>query len=471
MRFRGTFFLLIACVVVIGALYFHEKLGERREKAKDAETRLWDIDTPESIVRINLFSGELRIIAERRPENRWLLTAPQQYDADTEELNRLAGDAANLRRESIVETDSADPGRFGLRPAGSGIKLTLDDGREYELEFGIVNPTGKFTYAAIGGTNDIFMIPVETAESFNRRVEDLRDRTILRFERQDIQSLRIMSPKGLIDLVKDRDSDWWFSGIEKRAASGPDVRTILNALSLEKITGFFNDTVDEYENHRLDRPLIEVTLLKNEDRTERLIIGNEKSLLRRKRPDSGQPVSGQDDDAGAAYLARSDSRPDLFFVGQSLIDKLLVSANDVRNESIAFFQRWNVDTIELKNSRGNFKFIKSGGEWFFGDEGVKADREAVYGILDALEKPVIDWIDEPAAAERYGLDRPSIHVILKQGDAVMVECSVGKKSENGIYVMIAGDGSVKLADPKIMEALDRDKSAFVEVSTEPSSAG
>jgi hypothetical protein len=466
MRFKGTFALLIAGVVVIGSIFFFERWGERREKAGDLETRLWDIEDERTIVRIDLFSDDTHIIAERLPEKRWLLTAPEQYDADTGELNRLARNAVSLRSESTVETDTEDPGRFGLEPSRSWIKLTLEDGREYLLDLGINNPTGSSTYASIRGSSKVVMIPALAAESFSKQVDDLRDRNIIHFERQEVQSLTISNPKGLIELVKDLNNDWWHEGMEKRAANGPDVRSILNSLSLERITGFFNGNIADYENHRLDRPLIELHLTHvtpDGNRNERLIVGNEKSQLRSKRSTDGKSSAGDDHASDTVYLAKSDSRPDLFFVGKSLVDRLLVSADDIRDTSLAFFQRWNVDSIELTNRRGKFTFFKSGGEWFLGDERVKADLEAVHLILDALEKPVIEWIDDPESPAHYGLDKPAVHVILKQGETVIADVSVGKESEVGIFAMVAGDRSVKVADPDIIEALDRDEPAFLGV--------
>lgn len=66
------------------------------------------------------------------------------------------------------------------------------------------------------------------------------------------------------------------------------------------------------------------------------------------------------------YLAKDESRPDLFFVDKELVDKLHLSPDDVRDKPLASIQRWDVDSIELKNSKGSFSFAKINGEWFFG---------------------------------------------------------------------------------------------------------
>ena len=83
------------------------------------------------------------------------------------------------------------------------------------------------------------------------------------------------------------------------------------------------------------------------------------------------------------------------------------------------------------------------GEWFFGAAKKKAKWDAVNGILDAMEKPVKEWIDKPAPLKEYGLDKPAIHVVLKQGGSVLADCALGKSAKNGIYAQVQGDSSVK----------------------------
>ena len=459
MRFKGTLILLIACLALGGYLYFYEiKGGERREAAKQAEDQIWKLED-KNIQQIDLVSSGQHITAVRKGEKEWALTAPKPFDADSDELNRMASSAANLRRESVVEQNAASLGKFGLSPAQTSLRLKTKDGKEYAVDFGNNNPTGSSAYAFVPNRREVFLVSSYLASSFAKKADDLRNHSVLSFEQPEVQSLDITSPKGDLRLAKDGNDRWWFEGKEKRAADSPGIRGILNALSMGKIKEFFNQNPEDYVSLGLEKPLVDVRLTYGKDRAiKHLVIGMEKSKLRGKK---GAP-EGADKSSAEIYLAKDESRPDLFFVEKDLVDKLLKSPDDVREKALASFQRWDVDFIALTNSKGSFSFTKSGGEWFLGEAKKKAKWDAVNAILDALEKPAKKWLDQPASLSTYGLDKPAMRVILKQGGNVLADCAFGHAAKDGVYAQVKGDSSVKVADPEGLDALDKNESDFIE---------
>jgi hypothetical protein len=475
MRFKGTFVLFLVCLAlgiflllaVFGVLgkgvysYFFENT-EQHQKAKEAENQVWKLDD-KNIQEIDLAYSSQHITAIKKNDMEWVLTAPQQWEGDSEELSRLAISASILRREKALDQENTDLSKFGLSPAQSSLKLKTKDGKEYAVDFGNSNPSGDCVYARLSNQKAVFLVAGYTASSFNKKVEDLRNHSVLRFEQPEAQTLNIKSPKGKLELIKDANDNWWLAGTEKRAADSPEVRKILNALSMAKIKEFFNDNLGDYINTGLDKPFIDVNLTYGKDKAiKHFIIGSEKSKLKKKgKQESKAPNQLPSPEM---YLAKDESRTDLFFVEKDFVDKLLKSPNDVRDKALASFQRWEIDSIMLANSKGNFNFTKSGGEWFLGDAKKKAKAEAVNEILDSMEKPIKEWIDKPAPLSTYNLDKPFIHVVLKKGDNVIIDCSLGNAAKNGgIYSQIKGDSSVKVADPEGIGILDQAEPDFVEV--------
>jgi hypothetical protein len=461
MRFKGTLILLAVCLAFWAFLYFYDiKGGERREKSKQAESQIWKLDDT-AIQQIELDYPNLHIIGVRKDAKEWTLTAPQQWDADSDELNRLANSASNIRREEVVEQNAGNLSEFGLEPAQSSLKLKTKDKKEYAIDFGNSNPGGDYTYARLSNQKAVFLVASSTASAFKKKVEDLRSHSVLSFEPREVQTLNIQSPKGNFELFKDASDRWWLAGTEKRAADSPEIRGILNALSMGKIKEFFNENPGEHTNTGLDKPFMDIQLTYGKNKaTERLIIGSEKSRLQKK----GKPASKEPNPASPEmYLAKDESRPDLFFVDKEFFNKLLKSPDDLRDKALASFQRWDIDTILLTNTKGSFSFTKSGGKWVLGSAKKNANWEAVNGILDAMEKPVKEWIDKPAPLTTYGLDKPLIHVILKQGANAMVDCSFGKSAKNGgLYSQVQGDSSVKVADPVGIGILDKAEPDYIE---------
>ncbi len=468
MRFKGTLILFVVCLLFGCYVYFYEiKGGEQRTKAKEAENQVWKLEA-NTVQQIDLSSPSLLISAVRQNDKDWILTAPQKYDADSDELNRLAGSASNIRRENVVDPNATDLVKFGLSPARASLKVKTKDGKQYAIDFGINNPTGSSAYAVIPGKKEVFLVSTATVGAFDKKTDDLRNHKILGFDQPEVQTLNLLSSKGDLRLNKTSDDRWWI--IDKNetvAADSPGIRGILNTLSMGRIKEFFNDVPEEYKTLGFDKPTVDVLLTYGKDKTIRhLVIGIPKSSLHKKtQSDSGKPST--DGSPADLYLAKDESRPDLFFIDKETVDKLMKARNDIRDKALASVQRWDVDSILLTNTKGSFAFSKSNGEWFVAGTKNKAKWDGINAILDAMEKPVKEWIDAPSSPSTYGLDKPAIRVVLKQGSTVLADCSLGKAGKDGIYAQIKGDSSVKVADPDGLSALDKGASDLVETPAPP----
>jgi hypothetical protein len=469
MRFKGTLVLLILCLALGAFLYFYEiKGGEQREKAKQAENQAWNLEEKD-IQQMDFIYPDRHFTAVRHGENEWVLTVPRQLEADSDELNRLANSASNIRREKTIEQNAAHLDKYGLNPPQSSLKIKTKNGKEYTIAFGNDNPIGSSAYAMLPGQKDVFLVLSSVVSTFKKNLDDLRNHSVLSFKQQDVQSLNLKSPKGDLKLIKDSDDRWWIEGTEKIAADSPGVRGILNALSMAKIKEFFDHSEDDYTNLGLNKPFIDVTLTIGPDKAIRhLIIGSEKSKIHsktgKKEKQKGGPNLGKAKESSTSpiYLSKDESRKDLFFVEKDLVDKLQQSPNDVRDKALAPFQRWDIDFMSLTNPKGNFAFTKSGGEWYLGEAKKKVKWDAVNGILDALEKPIKEWIEKPTQPSTYGLDKPAIHIVLKQGSNVIVDCSLSKGKKDVVYAQLKGVSAVKVADPESFTLLDKGESDLIE---------
>ena len=486
MRFKGTALLLVVALSIGAYVYFYEIRGsESRDKKKQEQNRLWKLDnaTIQEISLSTASGGNQRITAVRAGEKEWKLTAPRALEADSEELGRVASSAADLSRESVVEANAPDLSVFGLASPQAKLEFKTKDGREYKIRFGNNNPSGSSTYAALEGKNEVFLVANYVASTFNKKLDDLRNRSVLSFDQFEARSLDLKSEKGSVQLVKDNDR-WWLAGKERWAADSSGVNAVLGALSNTKLKEFFDEDPEQYATLGFDKPTVEADLTVGKDKAiKRLVVGLPKSKLLKKgekpKPepkkekakdkdkDSKKEDKDKKDETASPpelYIARDDSRKELFFVEKEFVDKLLKSPSDLRDKALAAFQRWDIDDITLKNSKGEFHFSKpsGSGDWVLGDAKKKTKWDAVSGILDALEKPVKSFVDRPAQPADYGLDAPKVRVSLKQGGAVKVEVSFGKETAEGVYASVRGESSVKVADKESLQKLDKGEADFVE---------
>jgi len=474
-RFKGTLLLVILCAGFGSYLYFYEiKGGEKREKAKQEEKQIWKVES-NTIQQMDLVFPDSRITAVRTGEKEWKIIAPRELEADSEELNRLASSSADLSRDSVVDPNASDLSKFGLNPAEAGVQIKTKDGKEYKIRFGRNNPTGNSTYAALEGKSEVFLVPTYTASTFRKKLDDLRNRSILKFDQFETQSVELKSEKGVVQLAKENDR-WWIQGSERLAADSSAVSGMLGALGNNRLKEFFEDKPEDYETLGFEKPMVDVKLTVGKDKgIKHLLIGLEKSKLVKKgaKKPKAEPAKQAEKKgesaATALYIARDESRKEIFFVEKDTVDKLLKSPSDLRDKALASFQRWDIDAIVLRNSKGNFTFTKSGegGDWVLGDTKKKTKWDAVSGILDSVEKPVKEFVDKPAAASTYGLDNPSIRVVLKQGASVKVDCAFGKEAKDGVYAQVKGESAVKIADKEILEKLNKGEPDFVEPPPAP----
>lgn len=139
-----------------------------------------------------------------------------------------------------------------------------------------------------------------------------------------------------------------------------------------RVKEYLDEDPDAYTNLGLDKPAVNVRLVVGKNRAiKHLIISTEKSKLLKKgekKPKAEAEKKADKDkkeDSSTStpqlYLAKDESRKELFFVEKDLVDKLLKSPSDFRDKALAAFQRWDIDSMTLTNSKGTFSFTKSSG--------------------------------------------------------------------------------------------------------------
>jgi len=477
MRFRGTLILVALCAALGAFVYFYEiRGGEKRSKAETEAKQIWKVESAD-IQQIDLTSGQERISAVRSGEKQWKITAPRAVEADGAEMDRLAGSASSIARESVTEQNAADLGKYGLDPPQHSLSFKTKEGREYTIHFGNTNPTGSSTYAVQGGSKEVLLVASYTATGLRKTLDELRNHMVLAFDQYDAQTLDFTSSKGAVRLSKENDR-WYLQGKEKWLADSSETNTLLSALSSGRLKEFFEDNPEDYQSLGFENPLLDIRVTLGKDKAiKHLQVGLAKSELARKgskpaRPAAQKSAAAQEkqaDTSAKIYVARDESRNELFCVDQEFIDKFLKSPADLRNKALAAFQRWDIDTIVLTNPKGTFTFAKSdsGGDWLLGEEKKKAKWDAVNGILDVLEKPVRQFVEDGRPASAFGLETPAIRVVLKQKGEERVNCALGGQIADGVYAQVKGESAIKLAEKGILEKLELGMQDFLEPPPAP----
>lgn len=210
----------------------------------------------------------------------------------------------------------------------------------------------------------------------------------------------------------------------------------------------------------LDRPLIEVTLF-SEGQKSTLLVGHTTQV-------------------GSRVYALSPDGHNIIVMQQEVVDALLMDLDDLRSEEIFTIQPFQIDSISLKNKQQNTTTILTHetGTWSFSTPlkalaNDVAVNEVLAELYDLKVKAIIPL--EDAKPDLYGLDNPRMRITLS-GDAIRQTLSLGNEvpndqGESQYYASFSDLGSVFIVTsgvlPKLMQPLEylRDK-RFIKFDTD-----
>src|SRR5215831_4211408 len=187
MRGGKSFLVLLTVAVALGAyIYFVEsKRTGSDEKKKD---KVFTVDTSKiDKIEVHAASGETTTLKKAGTD--WQIVAPEAVDADASTVGTLVSALESLEVSRVVSDNPSSVKEYGLDPAKSSIAFTLaGDTTPHKLNLGDKTPTGSDLYARVDGQPKLLLIAAYNADSLNRTTFDLREKAILKFQRDGVDS-------------------------------------------------------------------------------------------------------------------------------------------------------------------------------------------------------------------------------------------------------------------------------------------
>ena len=324
---RGLTSTIIGAVVLAGLLgyiYVYEwgkpaGTGEEKAKAFDA----LQADNIEEL-QIKAAGGETSRL--RKGANGWELVEPEKAEADASEATSVTSNLASLEIQRIVDENPTDLAQYGLNPPRVDVGFRVKGDKEFRHLFvGEKTPTGGDLYAKLQRDNKVFLIASFLDNTFNRAPFDLRDKSILEFDREKVDSVEIVSGKDTVQLTR-RDQDWQVS--QPFAARGDygTIEGLVTRLSSAQMQRIVNAEGKDLKAFGLDRPSTTVTLSSGSSKAS-LLFGTT--------------------EAQSVY-AKDGSRPMIFAVEEGLLADLRKSAAEFRRKDVFDFRSFNANRVEVR---------------------------------------------------------------------------------------------------------------------------
>jgi len=421
-RFRSTLILLVVFAALGGYVYFAEYRGhDEREKQEASKKKLFS-EPLKDVTALSLTFPDHKMSAVKKDDKHWEFTEPQGLDADSDEWDMLVSSLSQIEKGGAVSA-STNLAQYGLDKPVVEVTAKLKDGKSVGVLFGSENPKKSDNYAKLADSPEVFLSPVSGSKSFQKSLTDLRNKKVLEFALDDINSIRIEDGKTLMEFQKS-GMDWLIKKPLDLKADAEEISGFLSAIQSARATSFADSGLT-LMSAGLAPVTTKVTLHDAKANTDKILsIG--------KSPETDK------------YYARDESRTAIMIINKDVPAKARRPLIDWRDRSIAHFDQGSIDELEIVRGPEKISVRKQGSDWKLAD-GRKAQMDKISSLLLAVEfERAQEIIDSPGNPSTYGLDKPRIEVTLRQAGKDVIGLKLGGPTRNpmGSYLKVSTNPAV-----------------------------
>ena len=422
MRFRSTLILLVVFAALGGYVYFAEYRGhDEREKQEASKKKLFS-EPLKDVTALSLTFPDHKMSAVKKDDKHWEFTEPQGLDADSEEWDMLVSSLSQIEKGGAVSA-STNLAQYGLDKPVVEVTAKLKDGKSVGVLFGSENPKKSDNYAKLADSPEVFLSPVNGSKSFQKSLTDLRNKKVLEFALDDINSIRIEDGKTLMEFQKS-GMDWLIKKPLDLKADAEEISGFLSAIQSARATSFADSGLT-LMSAGLSPVTTKITLHDAKANSDKML-----SLGKSAETDK--------------YYARDESRAAIMIINKDVPAKARRPLIDWRDRSIAHFDQGSIDELEIVRGTEKISIRKQGSDWKLAD-GRKAQMDKISSLLLAVEfERAQEIIDSPGNPSTYGLDKPRIEVTLRQAGKDVIGLKLGGPTRNpmGSYLKVSTNPAV-----------------------------
>lgn len=442
MKTRTTLILFVLLIILAGLYYLSERRGEK--PGKEAQKRVYSF-TQDEVIEISLERGDERFTVKKEGDE-WTLIDPIRARGDQTAISFLVSVLTRAEVERTFEEGSPNLKEFGLDPPALQVEVTLKDGTSPPpLLLGVKNPSGSLLYAKLANQPSILLLPEALERDLNKTAYDLRDKTVLAFDRDKVAKLEVLTSAGEFTLAR-QGKEWQLLKPIKGRADERQVERLLWSLKDARVKAFITDDDQDLKPYGLDRPSLTVRLWEQDEK-------GPKGLLLAKavtKPDQ--------------FYAKADPGEGIVVVEARLFDDLNVNPSTLQDRRLLAFETIEIKTLALHYPDKAIVVEKEGDSWKLKTpEDGQAKASKVSALLFSLKDLEFQAIISTKGGElkRYGLDKPKIEIALTKTDGTPLPILLlGKKEKERLYAKLKPSPTIYAIDPKLLDDLPHAAEAF-----------
>jgi hypothetical protein len=397
----------------------------------------------------------------------WRLVEPIAAKSDTNEVEKIISDLNDLKVASFIAEDPDDLSIYGLSQPQMQVTASLKDGVENAASLFRKDKTlliGKkengSVYVRTASDKPVFLVSAEIIGKLTKQPSDLRDRTVIVFDRGTVERLdlkyaerSIICEKKVEPATGRSESDeeeevWEITSPINAKANTSQIHEILRKLHELKVNEFVSDRPKDLAIYGLTRPQLRAIVVPKGAEPKMLLVGKKAR--------------------GSVYVKTASAEP-VYLVDAGIVDDLSMEVLDLRDKQVMKFKRNDVNRIELRRKGSEpIVCIKQERDWRIVEPTrEKAKNYEVDNILNKLGdlKAERFMAEKAARLSEYGLDQPDVEVTVTFKDGSAKTLLVGKKLPDSdlAYAKIAAKDIIFVIKKDVVDELKKDVDEMVDI--------
>jgi hypothetical protein len=374
--------------------------------------------------------------------DKWRITRPVALAADSGEMNDLLDKLNADKVKEFVADAPRSRDAYGLdRPVRISVHTGKDKDRATRtLLVGRVDADKKGVYAMREGEASVLLLPEEIAKLVPRNVAAIRNKQLVDFDREKVSWVQLDSPKGAVTLVREKDR-WTITAPQTLPADQVEAGALLARLRELRAQAFLSDDAAGISRY-VPKPTVRVSISEQGGTPTTVVLAP--SPERR----GGQP---------SAYAAVADKGPVVLVEGKA-IDDLSRSVTELRDHALfSGIEPKDVKRVRVRAGGQTAVLERSGdADWKLleptkGTARATRVDDVLYSVRALRWKDIVSPGGEDAA--KYGLDAPSMEVVLLKADGgELARLTVGKREGDIAYVRTASGPAIYAVDARTLGA-------------------
>jgi len=401
----STIILLVVLAGLGGYLYFG---SDPAPGGADAKPKAFTV-SPENIEEVQIKGATGDSARVQRIDTSWQVTEPERTAADATEVAAITSSLASLEVQRVIDENPTDLAQYGLNPPKIDVAFRVKDSKDFQrLLIGEKTPTGGDLYARTPGQNRVFLISSYLETTFNKTAFNLRDKAILKFDRDKADVVEIVNGGNAVEFHR-QGTEWRLAKPFTARADYATVEGLLQRLSSGQMQSIVEAEGKELAKYGLDDPPLRVSAGTGSTRATLLI---------------GTPGPEE------KPFAKDAARPMVFTIDTALTTDLSKPVSDYRRKDAFDFRSFNATRIELRRDGAPQVLTKS-----------SADGKDV-------------WKDGSGKTLDTALKMPALTVVAQFDDGKKTETVTFGRAGADTYASRADEpGSAKLEPNSFDEAI------------------